>query len=128
MNAFASNISSSPEPGEIWLAKFSFDERDGRYKVRPVFVLTAYPYGVSVAFCGTKQMETTSKRTDVLLNDEEAQRLGMREATRICFGRRETLSLTAFLRRLGEIGAPGVHLGYAKFDEIAQAVRAAGMM
>jgi hypothetical protein len=49
-----------PEPGEFWLAKFHYEEQDGRYKVRPVFVLKSYPYGVLVAFCGTQKLDTTS--------------------------------------------------------------------
>ncbi len=41
-----------PEAGEIWLAKFSFEESDVRYKVRPVLVLESRPFGVKAAFCG----------------------------------------------------------------------------
>ena len=118
----------APEPGEFWLAKFHFDDDRSNYKVRPVFVLKSYPYGVLVAFCGTQKLDTTAKRTDVLLSDEEALELGMLRAGKISFGRRETLSMGDFVRRLGDIGAPGEKLGFDKFREIADAVRAAGIM
>ena len=117
-----------PEPGEFWLAKFHYEEQDGRYKVRPVFVLKVYPYGVLVAFCGSQKLDTTSSRTDVLLDDEEAISVGLLREGKLSFGKRETLSLGSFKRRVGEIGIPGERLGHAKFREIAEAVQAAGIL
>ncbi len=119
---------AAPQVGEIWLAKFHFDDDRSKYKVRPVFVLDARPFGVTVAFCGTQKLEETSSRTDVLLSDEEAIRLGMFRAGKISFGRRETLSMGDFHRCLGSIGTPGEKLSLLKFREIAEAVRAAGIM
>lgn len=117
-----------PEAGEIWLAKFSFEESDGHYKVRPVLVLESRPFGVKAAFCGTQKIESTASRFDVLLDDEEAQAIGLQKATRICFNNHRVLSPADLIRKLGSIGTPGVKLGYRKFREMAQAVQAAGVL
>jgi len=121
-------LAQAPQAGEFWLAKFYFEENDGRYKVRPVLVLGGAPYGVKVAFCGTQKLETTSSRSDVLLNDEEAASMGLLQASRISFGNHRVVSRAELLRKLGELGLPGEKLSLAKFDEMAQAAYAAGVL
>lgn len=125
MNAFASE---APQAGEIWLAKFEYEEHDGRYKVRPVLVLESTPFGTKVAFCGTQKLETTSARTDVLLSDDEALALGLHQACRICFANSRVLCRADLLKKIGELGFPGERLPITKFKEFAQAVQAAGVL
>jgi mRNA-degrading endonuclease toxin of MazEF toxin-antitoxin module len=126
MKAFADE--NKPEAGDIWLARFEFEEHDGRYKVRPVLVLEFAPFGTKVAFCGTQKLETTSSRTDVLLSDEEAVSLGLLQASRISFANHRVLSRADMLRKVGELGVPGERLSIEKFKELAQAVHAAGVL
>lgn len=124
MNAFA----HVPEAGEFWLARFGFDENDGRYKVRPVLVLDSAPFGIKVAFCGTQKLDTTSSRTDVLLNDDEATAVGLHQAGRICFGNHRVISPADMFRKIGELGLPGERLSLEKFKELAKAVQNAGVL
>jgi hypothetical protein len=125
MDAFAP---AHAQPGEFWLARYDYEEHDGRYKVRPVLVLESVPFGTSVAFCGTQKLDTTASRTDVLLNDDEAQALGLMQASRICFGNHRVLSPADLIRKVGELGLPGERLSFKKFRELAQAVQAAGVL
>lgn len=125
MNAFASDVA---QPGEFWLAKFGFEENDGRYKVRPVLVLTSKPYGTKVVFCGTQKLDDTASRTDVLLSDDEAASVGLRQAGRICFANHRVISRADLLRKVGSLGNPGEKLSTLKFREMAQAVQAAGVL
>lgn len=120
-------IATQPAAGEIWLARFVFEEGTA-YKIRPVLVLETTPIGTKVAFCGTQKLDETSSRTDVLLSDEEAKRLGLYRATRICLGKRRVIARPDMLKRLGELGTPGVNLSTAKFREIAMAAQAAGAL
>ncbi len=125
MNAFAHDI---PQAGEFWLAKFSFEENDRRYKVRPVLVLESKPFGTKVAFCGTQKLDTTASRTEVLLEDDEAMRVGLQRAGRICFANHRVISRADMMRKIGSLGAPGEKLSTLKFREMAQAVQAAGVL
>lgn len=125
MNAFAHDI---PQPGEFWLAKFGFEENDGRYKVRPVLVLEHKPFGTKVAFCGTQKLDETASRTEVLLDEEEAKRVGLQRAGRICFANHRVISGADMLRKIGCLGVPGQKLSALKFQEMAQAVQAAGVL
>ena len=125
MDAFAHDI---PQAGEFWLAKFSFEENDGRYKVRPVLVLESKPFGTKVAFCGTQKLDATASRTEVLLDDEEAMRVGLQRAGRICFGNHRIISRLDLVRKVGCLGTPGEKLSTLKFREMAQAVQAAGVL
>lgn len=96
-----------PQAGEIWLAKFSFEE-GGSYKVRPVLVLESRPYGCKAAFVGTQKLDSTSSRCDVLLDDEQAQAIGLQRASRLCFDNHRVLSPADLLRPRSESWA---HLG-----------------
>lgn len=125
MNAFASE---KPTAGEFWLARFGYEENDGRYKVRPVLLLEAKPFGMKVAFCGTQKLDSTSSRTDVLLDEEQANRLGLTKACRICFGNHRVISPADMLRKVGSLGVPGEKLDPLKFREMAEAVQAAGVL
>lgn len=125
MNAFALE---NPQAGEFWLARFGFEENDGRYKVRPVLVLESRPYGTKVVFCGTQKLEDTASRTEVLLSDEEAISVGLRQAGRICFANHRVISRVDMLRRVGALGVPGEKLSALKFREMALAVQAAGVL
>ena len=125
MNAFANETA---QPGEFWLAKFEYEEHDGRYKVLPVFVLESKPFGSKVAFCGTQKLDATASRTDVLINDDEAKLLGLHHACRICFGNHRVISPANLIRKVGSLGFPGQKLDYLKFREMAQAVQAAGVL
>lgn len=124
---FASSAAGpKPEAGDIWLAKFSFEE-GGSYKVRPVLVLWARPYGCKCAFIGTQKLDSTSSHCDVLLDDQQAQAIGLQRASRLCFDNHRTLSPADLLRPLGRLGAPGESLPYRKFKEMAEAADAAGL-
>ncbi len=122
------HANEKPKAGEFWLARFGFEDDSARYKVRPVLVLEATPFGMKVAFCGTQKMDTTESRSDVLLNDDEANEVGLLQATRICFGNRRVIVVSDMMRKLGELGSPGQHLSTMKFREMAQAVQAAGAL
>lgn len=121
MNAYA----NKPEAGEFWLARFVFEE-GGSYKVRPVLIIEETPFGTKAAFCGTQKLDYTSARTDVLFDDDEANRMGLFKATRVCFSNRRMICKGDLLRKIGELGTPGKHLSVAKFREIAEAVQASG--
>ncbi|GAB2750425.1 hypothetical protein GCM10027019_31360 [Melaminivora jejuensis] len=126
---FALNAANqtSPEAGEVWLAKFSFEE-GGSYKVRPVLLLESRPYGCKAAFVGTQKLDSTSSRCDVLLDDEQAQAIGLQRASRLCFDNHRVLSPADLLRPLGKLGVPGQNLPVGKFREMAEAVQAAGVL
>lgn len=118
----------APKAGEFWLAKFVYEDDDTKFKVRPVLILEQTPFGVKAAFCGTKRLDDTWSRTDVLFSDEEAERMGLQRATRVSFDNRRVLSAEFMVRKIGALGTPGVNLSLLKFREIAEAVQSAGAL
>jgi hypothetical protein len=119
-------MSFYPESGQIWIAKFPFDEK-GKSKVRPVFILDVKKWGVQVAYLSTKKVDEAHHRTEVLLNQAEATALGLYLEGRIDFGRRATIALADLRKYVGHIGAPGEKLSTLKFREMAEAAHAAGL-
>lgn len=91
------------EEGSIVLAPFWFSETEDR-KVRPALVFSTTAISVGLVFITSKKVDKAFT-TEVALSQEEAEKIGLRTASRIDFGKRIRIPRYEVIKVLGHISS-----------------------